>query len=40
MQIQLADAGLVQDIAKIHIEAWRGAYTGIIPQEILDNLFD
>ena len=28
----------IPDIARVHVQAWRETYTGLIPQEVLDNL--
>ncbi len=28
----------ISSIARVHVQAWRETYTGLIPQEVLDNL--
>ena len=38
MKIRIATKEDAPDIAKIHVEAWRSAYKGIMPAEYLESL--
>ncbi len=36
--VRAATQADVPSVARVHVQAWRETYTGLIPQEVLDNL--
>ncbi|WP_259343698.1 hypothetical protein [Oceanobacillus picturae] len=38
MRIRIAKPGDAAGIAKVHVDAWRTTYDGILPQEFLNRL--
>jgi len=38
LKIRYADASDAKILGKIHVNSWKAAYKGIVPDEILDNM--